>query len=191
MAEEGSGRNRPTASAAIPGESRLSDSISCILRIGKALLLGFIKTLWQQYAACFRYPASLEQFDRDNMPGEQANGEDEPDAAQMYSLKEHMFRIFQELRNNAEVTRMAESITGENLLRALAEISEEMFATGINWGRIIVFFYFTYEVVRQSARSFFGDVMDWAMNFIRDRLALWIEQQGGWSGLLNFLPSSE
>ncbi|KAL7977370.1 hypothetical protein Chor_009319 [Crotalus horridus] len=65
----------------------------------------FIKTLWQQYAACSRYPASLEQFGRDNMSGEQANGEDEPDAAQMYSLKEHMFRIFQELRNNAEITR--------------------------------------------------------------------------------------
>ncbi|XP_015665828.1 apoptosis regulator BAX-like [Protobothrops mucrosquamatus] len=191
MAAEGSGRNRPTASAAIPGEPRLSDSISCILRIGKALLLGFIKTLWQQYAACSRYPASLEQFGRDNMPGEQANGEDELDAAQMYSLKEHMFRIYQELRNNAEITRMAESVISENPLHALAEVSEEVFATGVNWGRIVVFFYFTYEVARQSASSFFGNVMDWAMNFLRDRLAVWIEQQGGWNDLLNFFLSSE
>ncbi|KAL7977369.1 hypothetical protein Chor_009318 [Crotalus horridus] len=76
--------------------------------------------------------------------------------------------------------RMAESVIGENPLHALAEVSEELFASGVNWGRIVVFFYFTYEVARQSASSFFGNVMDWAMNFLRDRLALWIEQQGGW-----------
>ncbi|XP_034279192.1 apoptosis regulator BAX-like isoform X2 [Pantherophis guttatus] len=167
----------------------LSDSISCILRIGKALLWGFIKTLWQRLAACSPHPAPLEQFGRDRLPGEQANGGDEPDAAQVYSLQEHMFRILQELRSNADITRMAESVISENPLHGLAEVSEEMFATGVNWGRIVVFFYFTFEVGRQSASSFFRDVMDWAMNFLRDRLALWIEQQGGWNALLNFFPS--
>ncbi|XP_026533385.1 apoptosis regulator BAX-like [Notechis scutatus] len=191
MAAEGSGRNRPMAPVAIPGESRLSDSISCILRIGKALLWGFIKTLWQRYAGWSPHPASLEQVGRDSMPGEQANGEDESDAAQVYSLKEHMFRILQELRSNADITRMAETVTSENPLHGLAKVSEAMFATGVNWGRIVVFFYFTYEVCRQCASSFFRDVMDWAMNFLRDRLALWIEQQGGWNAILNFFPSSE
>ncbi|ETE61675.1 Apoptosis regulator BAX, partial [Ophiophagus hannah] len=101
-----------------------ADGLSCDSRGSE-----FIKTLWQRYAACSPHPDFLEQVGRDSMPGEQANEEDEPDAAQVYSLKEHMFRILQELRNNADITR---------------------------------------------------NVIDWAMNFLRDRLALWIEQQGGW-----------
>ncbi|KAG8140423.1 hypothetical protein E2320_003112, partial [Naja naja] len=76
-----------------------ADGLSCDSRGIK-----FIKTLWQRYAACSPHPASLEQVGRDSMPGEQANEEDEPDAAQVYSLKEHMFRILQELRNNADIT---------------------------------------------------------------------------------------
>ncbi|XP_015744828.1 apoptosis regulator BAX-like isoform X1 [Python bivittatus] len=174
------------ASIAVAGEQRLSDNISCILRIGKALLCGLIKTLWQQYAACPHHLASLEQPGRDNMPVEQVNEEDVSDSAQVYSLQEHMLRILQELRNNAEITRMAERVIGEKPLQALAEISDEMFATGINWGRIVVFFYFTYKVITQSASSFFMDAMDWAMNFLRDRLAAWIQQQGGWSA--KFFP---
>ncbi|XP_013912151.1 PREDICTED: apoptosis regulator BAX-like [Thamnophis sirtalis] len=192
MAAEGSRRNRPMASVTTPGESRLSASISYILRIGKALLLGLIKTLAQRFEACFPHLASLDQLGGDSLPEEQASGEDdEPDAAQVYSLQEHMLRILQELRSNADITRMAKSISSENPLRSLAEVSEEMFATGVNWGRIVVFFYFTYEVFRESASSLFRDVMDWAMRFLRDRLALWIEQQGGWNGLLNFSPSSQ
>ncbi|XP_063157196.1 apoptosis regulator BAX-like [Candoia aspera] len=172
------------ASVAVAGESGLPDNTSCILRIGRALLYGFIKTLCQQYAACPHHAASLEQV-------EQVNGEDVPDSAQVYSLQEHMLHILQELRNNEEITRMAESIISENPLQTLAEVSEEMFATEVNWGRIVVFFYFTYKVIIQSAASFFKAVMDWAMNFLRDRLAAWIQQQGGWNVLLNFFPSSE
>ncbi|XP_070586159.1 apoptosis regulator BAX-like [Erythrolamprus reginae] len=180
MAAEESGRNRPMAPVASPADSRLSDSISCILRIGKALLWGFIKTLWQRFAPSSPHPASLEQYGR-------ANGEDEQDAAQVHSLQDHMLHILQELRSNEDITRMAQSVTSQNLFHVLAEVSEEMFATGVNWGRIVVFFFFTFEVCRQS--GVFSDVMDWVMNFLKDRLAHWIQGQGGWSGLLNFFPS--
>lgn len=44
---------------------------------------------------------------------------------------------------------MVESVPGNRPLQELAEISEHLFATGINWGRIVVFFYFAYRVIEQ------------------------------------------
>ena len=44
---------------------------------------------------------------------------------------------------------MAESVKGSHPLEVLASVAEETFATGINWGRIVVFFYFAYKVIAQ------------------------------------------
>ncbi|XP_062993798.1 apoptosis regulator BAX-like isoform X2 [Elgaria multicarinata webbii] len=127
------------------GGAGTSENLSYILRIGKALLLGFIKTLWQQHTASHPQMIPVEQ------PGgeDAASGEDVLDTAQVTSLQERMLRILQELNSNQEIARMAESVTGDNPLKTLAGVAEPMFATGINWGRIVVFFYFAYRVIAQ------------------------------------------
>nr|XP_020648497.1 apoptosis regulator BAX-like [Pogona vitticeps] len=176
--EEARGGQIAPASLWGPGTS---ENITYILRIGKALLIGFIRTLWQKYRTCHPQADLLEQPD----------GEDVPDSAQVTSLQDKMLRIWQELNNNQELTSMAESVKGSHPLEVLASVAEETFATGINWGRIVVFFYFAYKVIAQSSSNWFHNVVNWAMAFMRDRLAAWIHQQGGWRAMLIYLPSSE
>ncbi|XP_042330534.1 apoptosis regulator BAX-like isoform X2 [Sceloporus undulatus] len=144
----------------------------------KRLLIGFIKTLWQEYKAS-------ELTHREDLPVE----EDVPDDVQVTSLQDCMLRILQDLRSNAEIPSMVESISGEDPLKALADVSESMFANGINWGRIVVFFYFSYKVIAQS--SLLDTVVDWAMNFLKGYLADWIQKKGGWISMLSYSPSSE
>ncbi|KAM7074708.1 uncharacterized protein J5F26_017143 isoform 1-T1 [Ciconia maguari] len=82
------------------------------------------------------------------------------------------------------------ALAGRPPLPALAEVSEQLFRDGINWGRIVVFFYFTYRVVRQAL---WGDhplrtILDWAISFLQQRLSAWIQHQGGWGSILSYSP---
>ncbi|XP_061447332.1 apoptosis regulator BAX-like isoform X3 [Rhineura floridana] len=118
-----------------------SDSFSAILRIGRALLHGFIQALFHPQAA------SVEQLTEEDISVEQQSGEDVVDSDRVTSLKDCMLRIWQELSSNPEIASMTESVSGDNPLNVLAEVSEHTFETGINWGRIVVFFYFSYKVI--------------------------------------------
>ncbi|XP_042330532.1 apoptosis regulator BAX-like isoform X1 [Sceloporus undulatus] len=172
-----SGGQEPWQTAPSDGGSAMSDSIFNPSN-RKRLLIGFIKTLWQEYKAS-------ELTHREDLPVE----EDVPDDVQVTSLQDCMLRILQDLRSNAEIPSMVESISGEDPLKALADVSESMFANGINWGRIVVFFYFSYKVIAQS--SLLDTVVDWAMNFLKGYLADWIQKKGGWISMLSYSPSSE
>ncbi|XP_032861967.1 apoptosis regulator BAX-like [Tyto alba] len=82
------------------------------------------------------------------------------------------------------------ALAGRPTLLALAEISEQLFQDSINWGRIIVFFYFTYRVVWQAL---WGDhplrtILDWAISFLQQRLSAWIRDQGGWASIFSYSP---
>nr|XP_003225279.2 PREDICTED: apoptosis regulator BAX [Anolis carolinensis] len=166
------------------GGPGMSDNIFHILRIGKALLIGFIRQLWQQYRASNPQVPPLEETTREDLSVEGA--EASPDAAAVTSLQDCMFRIWQELSSNRDLTSMVESATGKNPLEVLADVSEHLFADGINWGRIVVFFYFAFRVIAQYTPSWFHDVVSWAMTFLQNHLANWIQQQGGWEGLLSY-----
>nr|XP_060639065.1 apoptosis regulator BAX-like [Anolis sagrei ordinatus] len=166
------------------GGPGMSDNVFHILRIGKALLIGFIRKLWQEYSASNPQVPPLEETTREDLSFE--GGEDTPDAATITSLQDCMFRIWQELSSNSDFTSMVKGATGKNPLEVLADVSEHLFADRINWGRIVVFFYFAYRVIAQYTPSWFRDVVGWAMTFLQNRLANWIQQQGGWEGLLSY-----
>ncbi|KAH1180802.1 hypothetical protein KIL84_001736 [Mauremys mutica] len=74
-------------------------------------------------------------------------------------------------------------MAGQPPLPALAAVSEEVFRDGINWGRVVVFFYFTYRVIAQAlgGSDCLRSLVDWALNFLWERVVPWIQQQGGWS----------
>uniref|UniRef100_A0A8D0B9E6 Bcl-2 Bcl-2 homology region 1-3 domain-containing protein n=1 Tax=Salvator merianae TaxID=96440 RepID=A0A8D0B9E6_SALMN len=150
----------------------------------------FIKTLMQQGTACHPQVTCVGQQDREDTSVEEHGVTDVPDSPQVTSLKECMLRIWQELSNNPEITRMVESVAGENPLQVLAEVSEHVFATGINWGRIVVFFYFAFRVIAQSSPEWFKLVINWALTFLRNRLVAWIQEQGGWVAMLSYSLSS-
>ncbi|XP_074875389.1 apoptosis regulator BAX-like [Buteo buteo] len=155
-----------------------SESISCIVRIGRALLRGFILCLLEQEGGLPR-----------QVPPEELGGEVGEETA-VASLKAAVLRVWDRLSQDPEMDRLVGAMAGCSPLPALADVSEQLFQDGINWGRVVVFFYFTYRVVRQALC---GDVplrtiFDWAVSFLQQRLSAWIQQQGGWASILSYSP---
>ncbi|KAM6188321.1 apoptosis regulator BAX-like [Sarcoramphus papa] len=155
-----------------------AESISCIVRIGGALLRGFVLCLLEQEGGLPR-----------RVPPEELGGEAGEETA-VASLRAATFRVWGCLSQDPEMDSLVGALAGCAPLPALAEVSEQLFQDGVNWGRVVVFFYFTYRVVRQAL---WGDhplrtILDWAISFLQQRLSAWIQQQGGWGSILSYRP---
>ncbi|XP_068785386.1 apoptosis regulator BAX-like isoform X4 [Struthio camelus] len=124
-----------------------AESISSIVRIGAALLRGFIRSLLQGAPGPPRPvpPAEL---------GEAEEAADAADGPVVASLREAALRVWARLSRDPELDSLVGALAGRPALPALAEVSEQLFQSGVNWGRVVVFFYFTYRVVLQG--SFLG-----------------------------------
>ncbi|KAM6032518.1 apoptosis regulator BAX-like [Theristicus caerulescens] len=156
-----------------------AESISCVVRIGGALLRGFILCLLEQDQGLPR-----------PVPPEELGGEAGEGTA-VASLRAAVLRVWGRLSQDPEMDSLVGALADCPLLPALAEISEQLFQDGINWGRVVVFFYFTYRVVRQAL---WGDhplqtILDWAITFLQRRLSAWIQRQGGWGSILAYSPA--
>ncbi|XP_072703839.1 apoptosis regulator BAX-like isoform X2 [Ciconia boyciana] len=116
-----------------------TESISCIMRIGGALLRGFVLCLLEQDGGLPR-----------QVPPEELGGEAGEGTA-VASLRAATLRVWGHLSRDPEMDSLVGALAGRPPLPALAEVSEQLFRDGINWGRIVVFFYFTYRVVRQGS----------------------------------------
>ncbi|KAM7074709.1 apoptosis regulator BAX-like isoform 2-T2 [Ciconia maguari] len=155
-----------------------TESISCIVRIGGALLRGFVLCLLEQDRGLPRW-----------VPPQELGGEVGEGTA-VASLRAATLRVWGHLSRDPEMDSLVGALAGRPPLPALAEVSEQLFRDGINWGRIVVFFYFTYRVVRQAL---WGDhplrtILDWAISFLQQRLSAWIQHQGGWGSILSYSP---
>ncbi|KAM9592063.1 apoptosis regulator BAX-like isoform 2-T2 [Morphnus guianensis] len=116
-----------------------AESISCIVRIGSALLRGFVLCLLEQEGGLPR-----------QVPPEELRGEVGEETA-VASLRAAALRVWGRLSQDPEMDSLVGALAGCPPLAALAEVSEQLFQDGINWGRVVVFFYFTYRVVRQDS----------------------------------------
>ncbi|NWH49581.1 BAX regulator, partial [Fregata magnificens] len=155
-----------------------TENISCIVRIGGALLRGFVLCLLQRDGGLPR-----------QVPPEELGGEVGEETA-VASLRAAALRVWGRLSQDPEMDRLVGALAGCPPLPALAEVSEQLFQDGINWGRVVVFFYFTYRVVWQAL---WGDhplrtILDWAISFLQRRLSAWIQRQGGWGSILRYSP---
>ncbi|XP_074995190.1 apoptosis regulator BAX-like isoform X3 [Calonectris borealis] len=155
-----------------------AESISCILRIGGALLRGFVLCLLERDR---RLPQQV--------PPEELGGEavEETDVA---PLRAAALRVWDRLSRDPEMESLVGALAGHATLPALADVSEELFKDGINWGRVVVFFYFTYQVAWQALRDNdpLRTILDWAISFLQQRLSAWIQRQGGWRSILSYSP---
>ncbi|CAI5790675.1 apoptosis regulator BAX-like [Podarcis lilfordi] len=85
---------------------------------------------------------------------------------------------------------MTDRVAGHSPLKLLAEVYQHLFAMGINWGWIVVVFYFVYRVIAQGGK---GRIFKFqlvchtgGLAFLRNQLAAWIQQLGGWNAMLNW-----
>ena len=76
--------------------------------------------------------------------------------------------------------------TSDSAYAAFAEVASQLFADGINWGRIAILFLFGYKlavrfVIDKSPMMMV--IVQWVVRYIADRLSGWIVEHGGWEGL--------
>lgn len=71
-------------------------------------------------------------------------------------------------------------------------VAQQIFADGVyNWGRIVTLFYFGYKLAVRVVNEIplVKMIIEWVVKFIKDRLAKWIFEQGGWEALLDHIKN--
>lgn len=74
-------------------------------------------------------------------------------------------------------------------------VSENIIASGINWGRIVAVYAFAgalaYDFTQAGDTRFIRNVSGWMGRFCARRLSPWIRQNGGWEGLVTHFKEEE
>lgn len=78
-----------------------------------------------------------------------------------------------------------------------ADVIDELFRDGVNWGRIIAFFEFGGTVCvecvsREEMTPQVDNIAEWMTEYLNGPLHSWIQDNGGWVGLIhyNWVPCS-
>jgi len=83
-------------------------------------------------------------------------------------------------------------ITPNTMYCTFKGISDEIFVSGKNWGRIVAFLTFGSNLAIHCARRadlgvvFVDRVVKWISKYMSSQLASWMKQHGDWDGLINF-----
>ncbi|XP_075632332.1 bcl-2 homologous antagonist/killer isoform X1 [Balearica regulorum gibbericeps] len=95
-------------------------------------------------------------------------------------------------RYDAEFRYMLKSLqpTKDNAYEYFTRIASSLFESGINWGRVIALLGFGYHmaihVCQHGMPGFFRRIAHYVAEFmLRNRIAQWIAQQGGWVAALD------
>ncbi|XP_022785719.1 apoptosis regulator BAX-like [Stylophora pistillata] len=72
------------------------------------------------------------------------------------------------------------------------QVGAQIFSDGkVNWGRIVTLFYFGYKLALQVIKQIplIKMIIGWVCEFIKDRLAKWIFEQGGWESVVDYFKA--
>ncbi|CAI5641148.1 apoptosis regulator Bcl-2 [Oreochromis niloticus] len=80
-------------------------------------------------------------------------------------------------------------LTSATAQRRFAEVIDELFRDGVNWGRIIAFFEFGGTVCVECASnegmsSQVDNIADWMTEYLNGPLNSWIQDNGGWDAFV-------
>ncbi|XP_066481150.1 bcl-2 homologous antagonist/killer isoform X1 [Tiliqua scincoides] len=96
------------------------------------------------------------------------------------------------MRYDKEFCEMLKSLqpTRDNAYEYFTRIASSLFESGINWGRVIALLGFGYRmaihVYQHGVTGFLRRIARYIADFmLRNRIAQWIAQQGGWVAALN------
>ncbi|XP_067387715.1 bcl-2 homologous antagonist/killer [Emydura macquarii macquarii] len=96
------------------------------------------------------------------------------------------------MRYDAEFQNMLKSLqpTKDNAYEYFTKIASSLFDSGINWGRVIALLGFGYRmaihVYQHGVTGFLRSIARYVAEFVlRNRIARWIAQQGGWVAALD------
>uniref|UniRef100_A0A8C8RGB1 Bcl-2 homologous antagonist/killer n=1 Tax=Pelusios castaneus TaxID=367368 RepID=A0A8C8RGB1_9SAUR len=96
------------------------------------------------------------------------------------------------MRYDAEFQNMLKTLqpTKDNAYEYFTKIASSLFDSGINWGRVIALLGFGYRmaihVYQHGVTGFLRSIARYVAEFVlRNRIAQWIAQQGGWVAALD------
>lgn len=80
-------------------------------------------------------------------------------------------------------------LTSSTAQRRFAEVIDELFRDGVNWGRIIAFFEFGGTVCvecasKEDMSSQVDNIADWMTEYLNGHLNSWIQDNGGWDAFV-------
>lgn len=79
------------------------------------------------------------------------------------------------------------NITRATVYQTFFEIASEVFADGINWGRIVALFAFGGKLAvycdQHQMKELVASITEWVSRYVGAGLSEWIENHGGWDGL--------
>ncbi|XP_056240416.1 bcl-2-like protein 1 [Seriola aureovittata] len=97
------------------------------------------------------------------------------DSANEFELR--YSRAFSDLHNQLH-------ITPATAYQSFANVMDEVFRDGFNWGRIIGLFVFggalCVECVEKEMSPLVGRIVEWMTVYLDNRIQPWIQSQGGW-----------
>ncbi|XP_068785384.1 apoptosis regulator BAX-like isoform X2 [Struthio camelus] len=144
-----------------------AESISSIVRIGAALLRGFIRSLLQGAPGPPRPvpPAEL---------GEAEEAADAADGPVVASLREAALRVWARLSRDPELDRWERAPRSGGASGAPGARCGATLDAGCP------------QALDRSDPL--QTVLDWAVAFLEQRLAAWVQRQGGWGSFLGYSP---
>ena len=104
----------------------------------------------------------------------------------------HVIRdIGDRLSNDASLNGLIKQVkvTRDTAFETFLQVGVQIFNDGVvNWGRIVTLFYFGYKLAVQVINEIplIKMIIQWVCQFIKDRLAKWIFEQGGWVSIVQF-----
>lgn len=98
------------------------------------------------------------------------------------------------LANDASLNTMISQVrvSRDTAFDTFLQVAAQIFNDGVvNWGRIVTLFYFGYKLAVQVINEIplIKMIVQWLVEFIKDRLAKWIFEQGGWESVLEYFQS--
>lgn len=79
-------------------------------------------------------------------------------------------------------------VTPETAYQRFADVVDELFQGGVNWGRVVAFFVFgaalCAESMNKEMATLVDRIVDWMVTYLQTSLQEWMGSSGGWNGFL-------
>ncbi|XP_025086857.1 apoptosis regulator BAX-like [Pomacea canaliculata] len=101
--------------------------------------------------------------------------------------------IGDELDKDHKIQELVKKVPPEAERRVFLSVASKIFEDGVfNWGRVVALFYFAYKVCIKALDRIplIRAIINLIMDFIRDRVAQWIIERGGWEAIREYFGST-
>ncbi|XP_038825578.1 apoptosis regulator BAX isoform X1 [Salvelinus namaycush] len=132
---------------------------------------------------------SAENPERRLTPEDLGGRPNELEDHQVKDVVHQLLLIADDLNKNAELQHLISTVQVNCAQDVFFSVAREIFADGINWGRVVSLFHLAYKLIykalTQNHLEIIKKVISWVLQFIRENVSSWIRQQGGWEAVVS------